>query len=678
MAEQWITVELRLGPASGPEDPAEDVLGALLPELGAHGLELTEDEDGRVVAATFRQDATPEALAEAVRAACAALGDGLGVRSVEARALAEAEWAPLWQANFEPLVFGDVAVIPPWAQAPEEVAHVLSIDPSRAFGTGQHPTTALCLEALTSQRVRGRVLDVGIGSGVLALTALLRGAGEAVGVDLDPEARQAALQSAAANGLAARLQVPEHGVERVRGRFEWVLANLRAEPLLALVRPLADRVGPGGQLLLSGMRADEADAVRAAYLGRGLRLVREAERDGWVMMQFTLPHAAPVPKPRPGAEPLFVACAPGLEPHLEAEVRAVLGRAAQAVPGGVELQGDLREVYALNLHLGLATAVRVRVAQVEARHFAALRRGLDQVPWARWLRPGAPLAVRATSHHSKLLHTGGLEDRVRDAVQEGLQAEAPPPDEGADAPELVVRMHEDVCTVSLDASGAPLHRRGYRLASAKAPLREDLAHAAVRLSGWRPGQAFADPFCGAGTLGIEAARWARGIPPGWARKFACEAWPELSPAAVAEVRAAAEARLRGAAGAPLYLSDRDPGAVVATRENAARAGVEADVEVTEAALGAAPFLSAGLTAGAWVSNPPHGGRVGKQDTLRNLYQSVGQRFLRLGGGWSLTLVVRDRRLAHATGAPLSAGLMTSHGGSKIWVMRSAELDPQEQ
>lgn len=323
MAEQWITVELRLGADLGPEDPTEDVLSALLPELGAHGLEYREDEgSGPAVVASFRKDATPEALADEVRAACAELP---GVREIAVRALTEAEWAPIWQANFQPLVFGDVAVIPPWAEAPSGVAHVLSIDPSLAFGTGQHPTTALCLRALTSQRVRGRVLDVGVGSGVLVLAALMRGATDAVGVDLDPAARQAALQTAAANGLAGRLSVPEHGVEAVKGRFEWVLANLRARPLLELVDALVKRVGPGGRLLLSGMMAAEAPEVRAAFVARGLRLEREEAEDGWVMIQLELPHAPKVSPPPPGAEALFVACAPGLEPHLGAEIEGLLG-----------------------------------------------------------------------------------------------------------------------------------------------------------------------------------------------------------------------------------------------------------------------------------------------------------------------------------------------------------------
>lgn len=368
-----------------------------------------------------------------------------------------------------------------------------------------------------------------------------------------------------------------------------------------------------------------------------------------------------------GLSQVFVACAPGLEGLLAQEVTQVLGRAPKLTPGGVELEADLEAVVRLNLELGVATHVLVRINKFPARHFSQLDKSLQKIDWGAWFRPGAPLAVRVKSHRSKLYHSKGIEQRIRESVQSVLRM--PSPDaEGEDGARLMVRLDHDLCTLSVDSSGAPLHRRGYRLASAKAPLREDLARAVVKLSGWTPGATFADPFCGSGTLGIEAALLARGLPPGGRRKFAFEDWPGFDEAVLTRLRQRArEGALDGSA-APIWLSDRDAGAVVAASENAARAGVEADLHIAEAPMGRAPFLVDPPQLGFWVSNPPHGGRIGQKDRLRNLHQSLGRRFEALPPGWGLALVVRDRRLAYSTGLTLETRVMTEHGGSKIWVL----------
>lgn len=345
----------------------------------------------------------------------------------------------------------------------------------------------------------------------------------------------------------------------------------------------------------------------------------------------------------------------------------MLQRPAKAKPGGVVLQGGLRDIAALNLALGVATHVLVRIAKFPARHFSQLDKSLQKIDWGRWLQPGAPLAVRVKSHRSKLYHSKGIEQRIRDSVQRALRSPSPDADEES-GPRIMVRIDHDQCTISMDSSGAPLHRRGYRLASAKAPLREDLARAVVRLSGWQGRTAFADPFCGSGTLGIEAALFARGLAPGIARSFAFEQWPSFDGDLLEDVRAGLKAQAQAACAAPIWLSDRDRGAVQACKDNAERAGVLQDLDVQEAAMGRAPFLSAPSAEGVWVSNPPHGGRIGKKHRLRNLHQSLGRRFETLPEAWSLTLVVRDRRLAYGTGVKLGTHVMTEHGGSKIWVL----------
>lgn len=366
---------------------------------------------------------------------------------------------------------------------------------------------------------------------------------------------------------------------------------------------------------------------------------------------------------------LFAACAPGLEPLLAEEIEAVLGRPTPPTAGGVELEGSIEDVVQLNLRLGLASQVLVRLTTFTAKQFSQLERKLGAVDWGRWIDPGTPLVVRVSAKRSRLYHTKAIEERVRRVVQERLRADSPSGDPET-AAVLHVRMSNDVCTVSIDSSGAPLHRRGYRLATAKAPLREDLARAVVRLSGWDGKVAFADPFCGSGTLGIEAALLARGRAPGLGRGFAFERWPGFDPGSLARARADAEASAQARAPGPIWLSDRDAGAVRAAQDNAERAGVLEDLEVAEAPMGRAPFLEAAPSQGCWVSNPPHGRRIGDRKGLTKLHQSLGRRFEGLGAGWRLTVVVRDRRLAFGTGLTLEPRLMTESGGSKIWVLAS--------
>lgn len=235
---------------------------------------------------------------------------------------------------------------------------------------------------------------------------------------------------------------------------------------------------------------------------------------------------------------------------------------------------------------------------------------------------------------------------------------------------FVVRFHRDRCTISADSSGELLHRRGYRLAVARAPLRETLACAMLRASGW-PGDApLLDPLCGAGTVVIEAALMARRIAPGLARadraprRYSFEQWPEHDAAGWADVVERAVSEILDAAPAPIQGSDRDAGAVEAALANAARAGVAGDVEITERVITAvAPPPGPGWL----VTNPPYGHRVGDADRLRNLYAALGRVARERLGGWTVALLSADPRLDAQTGISLDEVVRTRNGGIPVRV-----------
>ena len=193
------------------------------------------------------------------------------------------DWERSWMDNFKPMRFGQrLWIVPSWHAAPEPDAVNLLLDPGLAFGTGTHPTTALCLEWLDGQALAGcTVLDFGCGSGILAIAALLLGAKQAVGTDIDPQALEASRDNAGRNGIAAE-QFPLYlPVDLPRQPAEVVVANILAGPLVSLAPQITQLVKPGGRLALSGILAEQAEEVRAAY-SDAFALDPTAEKEGWI------------------------------------------------------------------------------------------------------------------------------------------------------------------------------------------------------------------------------------------------------------------------------------------------------------------------------------------------------------------------------------------------------------
>lgn len=355
---------------------------------------------------------------------------------------------------------------------------------------------------------------------------------------------------------------------------------------------------------------------------------------------------------------LFVACAPGLERLLADEVQAIAG-AAEAVAGGVEARGDRGTLARCLVELGLASHVLVRVASFRARSLEELEARVGRLGWSGFLTRGVPRQVRATASKSRVRHTGAIEERVARAIATRL---GDAPADAEDAVPIAARFVEDRCTISVDASGEPLHRRGYRLDPYRAPLREDLARGLVIASGWDRESPFVDPMCGSGTIAIEAALLATGRAPGAARAFAAERTP-LDGGAIAAARAAAAARVRPPR-ARLLARDRDPRAIAAARANAARAGVE---DVVDFELGP---LSTTLSepGAAIVTNPPWGERLGDREKLKALYRALGRLRHALGPAAKLAIAAHDRRLAYSTGVELGSAFLTRLGGLELNAM----------
>lgn len=379
--------------------------------------------------------------------------------------------------------------------------------------------------------------------------------------------------------------------------------------------------------------------------------------------------------------------APGLEPLLEAELRALGFSDATRSTGGVQFSCDARGLARANLQSRLASRVVVRLAAFKALAFHELERAARRVEWARMLGPNATYRLRVTAKKSRLYHSDAIAQRVAEAIERAVpgaqrvDGSARDEDEtldgephalgvamdAANAQLVVVRFDHDRCTVSADSSGALLHRRGYRQAVAKAPMRETLAAAMLLAARYDASQPVLDPFCGSGTLLIEAAMLARRIAPGTWRSFAAERWPEVPAAAWAEERARAAAQVLPTAPAAIVGADRDAGAVAAALANAERAGVRADIELLQRPLAATAFPPG---PGLLITNPPYGVRVSQRGPLRDLYATLGRVLREHGRGWRLAMLSADRALEGHTGLRFAERLRTSNGGIPVRVVEA--------
>jgi putative N6-adenine-specific DNA methylase len=231
-----------------------------------------------------------------------------------------------------------------------------------------------------------------------------------------------------------------------------------------------------------------------------------------------------------------------------------------------------------------------------------------------------------------------------------------------------VRVLRDEVTISADASGELLHRRGYRHAVAKAPLRETLASAMLLGAGWRGDTPLLDPMCGSGTIPIEAALLARRIAPGLAtatrepRAFAFTTWPEHDTGAWERAVDEAREAILPRAPVPVSGSDRDAGAIEAACANAERAGVADDVELETRPVSAMEPAGEG---GLVICNPPYGMRVGESDALRNLYAAFGRTVRARCPGCTVALLSAEPKLEGQVGIAFTEAFRTSNGGIPV-------------
>jgi putative N6-adenine-specific DNA methylase len=371
---------------------------------------------------------------------------------------------------------------------------------------------------------------------------------------------------------------------------------------------------------------------------------------------------------------VFAVTAPGLEALCAREL-AGLGVRATVDAGGVMWTGDAAALARANVWLRTASRILVRVATFKATAFFEVEIHAKKIDWSPYLRAGSTVELRVTCRKSKLYHSGAVAQRFAEAITRAVpgvkiatsKAATDDDDESSENGRqlLVIRFLHDECTVSVDSSGALLHRRGYRQQLAKAPLRETLAAAMLLGAGWDGTSPLTDPMCGSGTIPIEASMIARRMAPGRNRAFAFREWPAVDSKVLSGVLD--EARAGELARSPVEISafDRDAGAIDAARANAERAEVAGDITFATEAISALPGASpTGLVA----INPPYGVRIGESAALRNLYAQLGNVLRAKRAGWRLALLSADRQLERQTQLAFTQALATKNGGIPVRLM----------
>jgi putative N6-adenine-specific DNA methylase len=349
---------------------------------------------------------------------------------------------------------------------------------------------------------------------------------------------------------------------------------------------------------------------------------------------------------------IYASCPPGLEPALAEELRSLRIRfnpnfdnsekinVEGEEPGGVEFKGTLEDVFRCNLHLRVASRVVVRLGSFHASAFSELRKKASRLPWEQFITPGENLHFKVTCHKSRLYHSDAVAERVLGAANDHFsqgtnrvcQSEKTKPGQL-----VLVRLDRDNCVISIDSSGDLLHRRGYRLAAAKAPLRENLAAGIIRTCGWDGSIPLVDPFCGSGTFPIEAGLIADHIPPGLVRSFQFTQWPIHQAETWLNMLQVARLGLIHSE-TPIKGFDRDKGAIEISRANAARAGLLERITFQKQPIS---NLDSNDPPGWIITNPPYGVRVSEGKDLRDLYARFGSIYRQRFSNWKLGVLSSD-------------------------------------
>jgi len=358
----------------------------------------------------------------------------------------------------------------------------------------------------------------------------------------------------------------------------------------------------------------------------------------------------------------YAVVTPGLEEIAARELETLSAHEIHIEEGGVSFSGTMETMFRVNLRSRTITRLLLRLGRFTATEFHELEHHIAAIDWSNHLDAESAISVHASCHASKLIHSGRVEETIANTLRKKGLGTWPSGKEQ----NVHIRIQNNRCRVSIDTSGERLDRRGYRLESGKAPVRETLAAAVLQWTEWSPDEPLLVPMCGSGTFAIEAAMLALKSAPGLSHDFPFLTWPALKRKAWERVRSRTEAMSAADKGALLiHASDINPDAVAIARRNAERAGIENAIgfDQKDAREIRAPEAAG---RGVIIFNPPYGRRI--DTNVRRLYAGLGELCRGEFDGWRAVVFSPDRACEKALAMKVRSRLRVKHGGSWIDIL----------
>ncbi|MBW6471681.1 MAG: class I SAM-dependent RNA methyltransferase [Anaerolineaceae bacterium] len=364
---------------------------------------------------------------------------------------------------------------------------------------------------------------------------------------------------------------------------------------------------------------------------------------------------------------IFLVVPPGIEKIAKKEVAIHFPKLRPFSPSDeLDYECDLQTIYRLNLLLKVPNRILVRFGEFESTSFQDLFTKSVRLPWKQFLKKDVSVKIRTTCHKSKLYHSDAVTQRIHQAIESNLAKKVPllkgESEESHGKQQLIiVRLLHDQVTISIDSSGNPLYMRGYREIVSKAPLRENIAASLLLASEWTPEFPLIDPFCGSGTIPIEAALIAKNHPPGLYRDFAFENWPEFNQSTWQNMRREYVQNSTEIT-SQIHGSDRNIGSIEIARKNAEKAGVNQFIEWKHQSIS---DVKPNSQPGWIVTNPPYGLRLSSNKDIRNLYAQFGNVLRQKFQGWNVIFLCNSVNLANQTKLKPKSLLSFSNGGINV-------------
>ncbi|WP_035318613.1 THUMP domain-containing class I SAM-dependent RNA methyltransferase [Brevibacillus laterosporus] len=360
---------------------------------------------------------------------------------------------------------------------------------------------------------------------------------------------------------------------------------------------------------------------------------------------------------------LIATAAFGLEAVVAEEVRGMGYENVTVENGKVMFRADISDIPRTNLWLRTADRIRLKIGEFKATSFDELFEKTKALPWSDFIPENGHFPVEGKSVKSELFSVSDCQAIVKKAVVESLKGTYHTSWFNEDGPtfKIEVALLKDIATLTIDTSGAGLHKRGYRDWIGAAPIKETMAASLIMLSRWKPDRVLIDPFCGSGTIPIEAAMIGRNIAPGMNREFVSENWPFIPRTTWRQARAETHDLAQYDRQLEIIGTDIDEEVIKIARRNAEEAGIDDTIHFQRMDM---RDLSSKKKYGYLICNPPYGERLSDYRTVERLYRDMGQVFSKLDT-WSSYVITSDENFESYFGKKASKKRKLFNGNMRV-------------